>query len=35
MIKKFFRGVWFYIEAISEGRTMRVNKQVSKIVKDR
>lgn len=35
MIKKILLSIWHFIEAIGEGRSMRVNKHVRELTKDR
>lgn len=35
MIRNFFSNIWHILEAISEGRRLRVNKQIQEYVKNR
>jgi len=35
MIKKILLGIWHFLEAVGEGRRMRVNKHVRELTKNR
>jgi hypothetical protein len=35
MIKKILLSIWHFIEAVGEGRRMRVDKHVRELTKDR